>query len=67
MPALRSALDDLFEYGVISNSILIDNILIFDNGSFISPKIKSIIKVDEEEMLRDVVNNLLKAGVLEWE
>lgn len=49
------------------NAILIDNMLIFDNGSFISPRVKTIIKVDDEEMLRDVVNDLLNAGVLEWE
>lgn len=49
------------------NAILIDNMLTFDNGSFISPRVKTIIKVDDEEMLRDVVNDLLNAGVLEWE
>lgn len=49
------------------NAILIDNMLILDNGSFISPRVKTIIKVDDEEMLRDVVNDLLNAGVLEWE
>lgn len=49
------------------NAILIDNMLILDNGSFISPKVKTIIKVDDEAMLRDVVDNLVKAGVLEWE
>ena len=49
------------------NAILIDNMLIFDNGSFISPRVKTIIKVDDEEMLRDVANDLLNAGVLEWE
>lgn len=46
---------------------MIDNMLILDNGSFISPRVKTIIKVDDEEMLRDVVNDLLNAGVLEWE
>lgn len=49
------------------NAILIDNILIFDNGSFISPKVKSIIRVANEESLRDIVDDLLDTGVLEWD
>lgn len=49
------------------NAILIDNMLILDNGSFISPKVKSIIKVANEESLRDIVDDLLDTGVLEWD
>lgn len=49
------------------NAILIDNMLILDNGSFISPKVKTIIKVANEESLRDIVDDLLDTGVLEWD
>lgn len=49
------------------NAILIDNMLILDNGSFIGPKVKTIIKVANEESLRDIVDDLLDTGVLEWD
>ena len=48
------------------NAILIDNMLILDNGSFISPKVKSIIIAKNEQSLHIIVQRLIYKGVLEW-
>ena len=49
------------------NALRIDNMLIFDNGSFLHPRISRIMIIDNEEMFTDVVDELLKVGALKWE
>jgi hypothetical protein len=49
------------------NAILIDNMLILDNGSFISPRVKSIIVAKNEQYLLDYLEVCRTIGVLKWE
>ncbi len=49
------------------NAILIDNMLILDNGSFISPKVKSIVVAKDEQCLFDYLEVCRAIGVLKWE
>lgn len=49
------------------NAILIDNMLILDNGSFISPRIKSIVVAKNEQYLFDYLEICRTIGVLKWE
>lgn len=48
------------------NAILIDNMLIFDNGSFISPRVKFVFVAKNEQTLHDIIQRLIYKGVLEW-
>ena len=49
------------------NAILIDNMLIFDNGNFIHPRIKSIVVAKNEQYLFDYLEVCRTIGVLKWE
>lgn len=49
------------------NAILIDNMLILDNGSFISPRVQSIIVAKNEQYLLDYLEVCRTIGVLKWE
>lgn len=49
------------------NAILIDNMLILDNGSFISPKVRSIVVAKNEQYLLDYLEVCRTIGVLKWE
>ena len=45
---------------------MIDNMLIFDNGSFISPRVKFVFVAKNEQTLHDIIQRLIYKGVLEW-
>lgn len=49
------------------NAILIDNMLILDNGSFLHPRIKSIVVAKDEQSLLDYLEVCRTIGVLKWE
>ena len=49
------------------NAILIDNMLILDNGSFLHPRIKSIVVAKNEQYLFDYLEVCRTIGVLKWE
>lgn len=49
------------------NAILIDNMLILDNGSFTSPRVKSIVVAKNEQYLLDYLEVCRTIGVLKWE
>lgn len=49
------------------NAILIDNMLILDNGSFTGPRVKSIIVAKNEQCMLDYLEVCRTIGVLKWE
>lgn len=49
------------------NAILIDNMLVLDNGSFLQPKIRSIVVAKNEQYMLDYLEVCRTIGVLKWE